>query len=111
MTLRTDEGLWVRSDRTPGGTYVLSLSLDSDHAWTLTPDQAEQYARACLAATEWAAFDAAVVRLLIERLQLDADTAAAVIVRDLRPDRPTLPVGPGPLTFAPGVTVAPASPS
>lgn len=99
-----DEGLWVRSDVMPDGTYVVTVSFDADHVWVLDRAGALRYAVACVAAAQRAEYDAAVFRLTTERLDLDHRTGAAALL-SLRLDRPPPDDdATRPLTFAPGVT-------
>lgn len=84
----TEDGLWVRSEVMPDGTYGVGLNVGQDRSWALNRDQAVSYAVACFARATEVEHDTAVMRLLTGTLGIPAETAGQVIVRDLRPDRP-----------------------
>ena len=81
------EGLWVRSEVLPDGSYAVGLSVGGDRAWTLTRDAAVAYAVACFARATQAEHDAAVFSLLV-KIVLSKQVAAAMIMKEIRPDRP-----------------------
>lgn len=93
------EGLWVRSDLMPDGTYGVAISVGADRSWTLNLDQAVAYAVACHARATEVEHDTAVLRLLTDTLGIPAKTASQVIVSDLRPDRPDAQDATKPLRF------------
>lgn len=100
----TDErdSFWIRTEPTiDGSAFVVTLSITEDHAVTLTPARANQYAGALLGAAAEAEYDAAIVRQMTERLSLDMATTAQLI-RDMRAERPTR-IAAG-LVFEPGVS-------
>jgi hypothetical protein len=90
--------LWVSSDRAPNGNgvYVTTVSLGDDITLTLTRDQAVRYVTTVVGVAERAVHDAAVLGQLCAVANpanpRDPDTmrAAAVIVAELRNDRPPL---------------------
>lgn len=94
-----DEGLWVRSEVMPDGTYGVGLNVGADRSWALNRDQAVAYAVACFARATEVEHDTAVMRLLTGKLGIPAETAGQVIVRDLRPDRPGAHDATKPLRF------------
>lgn len=78
------EGLWVRSEVMPDGTYGAALSVDSDRAWALNREVEH---------------DTAVLRLLTSKLGIPDNDAAALLTQDLRPDRPDTHDATAPLCF------------
>lgn len=102
---KSGEGLWVQSDVMPDGTYAVTVSADADHVWVLDRPAAFEYARTGVEAAQRAEYDAALFRLLTEKMSLAKADAAAVIGNDLRPDRPPLnDAATAPLTYLPGAT-------
>jgi len=98
------EGLWVRSDVLPDGSYSVSVSCDADHAWTLTPAEAVAYAAQCVRRATEAEHDAAVLSLLAS-LGIATVSAVQLVLDDLRPARPAS-TGPVEVAFEPGVNMA-----
>jgi hypothetical protein len=93
--------LTIASDLTPDGVYVPTITLDDRHLLTLDRERALHYVAAWADAIARAEFDAAVLAQLTG-IGLDEQTAAAVIVGDLRPDRPPIdPAGTAPLRLEP----------
>lgn len=82
-----DEGLWVRSEVMPNGTYGVALNVGPDRSWVLNRDRVLAYAVSCFARATETEHDAAVFSALTS-LRLDDETVSQVITRDLRPDRP-----------------------
>lgn len=99
----TDDAIWVISDVAPDGTYVTTVHVTDDVAFTLTPAEAIAYAAAVMDASARAQFDAAVFAQM-QATGMDRALAASVIV-DLRAERPRLRFAP-PLSFEPLVTAA-----
>lgn len=95
--------LWVQSDVTPDGTYVVGLHYGPDRAWVLTRDEAIQHATTVLAQVERAEHDAAVIALLHKKLGMPLATASEFVAKDIRVDRPPLP-DVSPITLVPGVS-------
>ncbi len=93
------EGIWVRSEVLPNGTYGVGLNVGDDRAWVLTRDRAVAYAVACLARATEAEHDAAVFRMLTTQIGISETDAAAVLVKDLRPNRPDDHTATEPLRF------------
>lgn len=97
------EGLWVSSEVSAGGAYVVGLNVGADRAWTLDEEGAVRYARAVLRVAHSADHDAAVISLLV-KLGGQTEKAAKLVGYHLRPDR--LPFdhdATKPLRFEPGV--------
>lgn len=82
------EGLWVRSEVMPDGTYGVGISVGADRSWALTRSQAVDYAAACVARATEAEHDAAVWTLMTKQLGMPEDLIAELLVKDIRPDRP-----------------------
>jgi hypothetical protein len=98
-----DEGLWVSSEVSAAGAYVVGLNVGADRAWTLDEDGAVRYARAVLRVANSADHDAAVIKLLT-KLGIPAEKAAKLVGYNLRPDRPPFDhAATKPLSFVPGV--------
>lgn len=96
------EGLWVRSEVMPNGTYGVALNVGEDRAWALDRDQAVAYAVACFARATEAEHDAAVLALLLH-IGLDLREAAMTLAKDVRPDRPVDHSATEPLHFEVGI--------
>lgn len=79
------DGVWVISDVTPDGTYVVSIHAGEDVAFTLDRTRALAYACAVMDAATRAAFDAAVLKQQLG-LGMPIELVASV-VNDLRKDR------------------------
>jgi hypothetical protein len=102
----TDEPtmIWVKSDVTPEGTYIVSVEVDDDLSIPLPRDAAIRYAMALITAGENARYDAAVLKQITRKMDIPLREAIEVVV-SMREDRPPLdPADTAPLTFAPGVT-------
>lgn len=97
------EGLWIRSEVTADGSYGVALKAGPGCSLTLGREQAIAYAVECIARATEAEHDAAVLRLLAERLELPVEVAAEVVVCELRPDRPDGRESTAPLHFASSV--------
>jgi hypothetical protein len=95
-----DEGLWVRSDVMPDGSYGVAVSVGADFARTLDRDEAIAYAIACFARATEVEHDTAVLRLLVNRLGLGPKDAGQVVANDLRPDRPDVHDATEPIRFS-----------
>jgi hypothetical protein len=111
--------LLVSSDRAPNsdGGYVTTVSLGDDITLTLTRDQAVRYVTAVVGVAEQAAHDAAVLGQLCAVANpanpRDPDTvrAAAVIVAELRSDRPPVDdAATRPLVYRSGVSAKAGKP-
>ena len=100
MGVAEGEGLWVRSEVMPDGTYGVGITVEADHAFALNRDQAIAYAVACIARATEADHDTAVMRLLVNHLGMPAKLAAEFITGDLRPDRPDEHKATEPLQFS-----------
>lgn len=101
MTEQT-ETVWVRTEPTADGTgYMVTVNVTDDHAQTLGPAKAVQYARRLLAAANAAMYDAAVARQL-QHLGVPMEAIAQAII-DLRKDRPADVSPTDPLTLEPGI--------
>lgn len=85
--------------------YGVRLELGAS-SWSLTRADAQAYAAAFVAAITTAEHDTAVFNLLTGRLGLSQQMAAAFLLEDLRPDRPTpTHAGPVPFELKPGVGI------
>lgn len=94
------DGLWVRSEVMPNGTYGVALNVGDDRSWALSRDRAVAYAAACVAVATAAEHDAAVFNLLTKQVGLPRETVGAVLVNDIHPDRPEQHAATDPLRFA-----------
>ena len=96
--------VWINTEPSVDGAgYVVTLSASDDVAVTLTPDRALRHAVGVLRAAHRAAYDAAVVRQLTRKVNVEME-AAAQVLKDLREDRPPLDsADTEPLSFEPGV--------
>lgn len=103
--LAEDEGLWVRSDVTPDGSYAVAITYGADRSFVLPPDMAIRYAATVAAAAHRAFYDAAIYTLLTKRVHTKVQYARDFIALDLRPERPPLDdAATAPLTFVPMMT-------
>lgn len=89
MNTTGQQSLTVMSDRTLDGVYVPTIALDDRLLLTLDRDRAPRYVAAWADAIARAEFDAAVFAQLTG-IGIPEQTAIAVVVNDLRPDRPPL---------------------
>lgn len=80
-----NEGLWVRVDVLPTGIYAPVVTYLGDHSWSLV-GTAKDYAMKVAWVATCAEHDAAVARLLQERLDASLEGIAAVMV-DIREGR------------------------
>lgn len=103
MTPARDDGLWVRSELLPDGSYGIGFSLDADKAWVLDPAQATQYATSVLREVSYALYDAAVARQWREKIG-QGDREVALVLQDLRAHRPPS-TWPNELTYMAGVNL------
>lgn len=87
--LNDDDGsIWVRTEPTLDGKgFIVTLSLGSDYAVTLTPTRAMAYASTLLAAVADAEYDHAIMRQLTKDGN-DEDPAIWRFITDFRKDRP-----------------------
>jgi hypothetical protein len=100
-----EQVLSVISDRTFDGVYVPTIAVDDRHLLTLDRDRALLYVAAWAEAIARAEFDAAVLAQLTG-IGIDEQMAVAVIVKDLRPDRPPIDTtGTAPLRLEPILSV------
>lgn len=104
----SEEGLWVRSEVMPDGTYGVSINVGVDRAWALNRDQAVAYAVTCITRATEAEHDAAVFAAM-RAAGIDVKVAGLFVVEDLRPDRPDDDSATAPLRFRPalGLKVGP----
>lgn len=102
--------LWVVSDVSPDGTYVLTIQTGDDIAVTLDRARALAYATTVMDAAARADYDAAVIAQLVARgISIKG---AAELVADMRDDRPPLdPAVTEPFHFNPIVTAASREPA
>lgn len=101
------EGLWVRSEVLPDGSYAVTVSVGSDRVWVLDREAAQRYATAAVAAAQHAEYDAAIFAMFTGRLGLEPPHAAEFLGAEVRPDRaPPDAAATAPLTFLPGVNAA-----
>lgn len=96
------DGFWICTEPTiDGKTYVVTLSMSEDLAFTLTPIRASAYATALLAAVADAEYDHAIFRQITEKVGM-AEELAFQLVRDVRNERPQREAAG--LKFIPGVS-------
>jgi hypothetical protein len=97
------DAVWVKTEPTvDGSAYVVTLEASDDVAVTLDPERALRYAWGVLDAAHRAAYDAAIVKQLTA-IGVEVQ-AAAVVVNDVRVDRPPLDsASTEPMDFEPGV--------
>jgi hypothetical protein len=95
----------VRSWRLPGGKgYGASVQME-EVSFGLPPDRALRYAETLVRRSIEAEHDAAVMRLLTDRMRMDVETAAKFIAYDLRPDRAVEDGATEPLVFEAGINL------
>lgn len=98
------DAIWVISDVTPFGTYVVTVQVGDDMAVTLDRSRAMRYALTVVDATTRAEYDAAVFAQMSALGIADERTAAEPLIQ-LRTDRPPLDDdATAPLRFEPVVT-------
>lgn len=103
---RTDQGVWVSSEVSPDGHFVLSVEFSSDVSMPLDTVQARAYAAEVMRASAIARHDAAVARQIIEKLGLPVKEAALTL-HMLRAGRPPLDAAAlGLLSMTPEVSVS-----
>jgi hypothetical protein len=96
--------LWVTTEAAADGTYIPSIEISDDQSVPLTRDTAIRHAMAVLTASQYAQYDAAVIRQLTDKLDMPLDMAAEAVV-SLRADRPPLDeADTAPLVLSPGVS-------
>jgi hypothetical protein len=96
--------VWIRTEPTDSGGYVVVLSAGDDVAVTMDRDRVMNYAHELLRAVAIAEYDAAVFAQVTRGLSLPK-AAAAEVVRTLRADRPPLDDrATEPFVFEPGVS-------
>lgn len=102
------DGLWVRSDVMPDGTYGVAINVGADRSWPLNRDRAVAYAVACVTRATEAEHDAAVFAAF-KATGMDDRTAGMFVVQGIRPDRPDDHSATEPLRFvgALGLKVGP----
>lgn len=81
--------VWVKSDVSPTGAYIVTIEYTSDHVRSLTPIEVEQYAQAWTMAMHYAEYDAAVLNQLRTKLQPgpDSDRNIAGVLLSMRKNR------------------------
>lgn len=81
-----DRTVWVESGRTEQGTYFIGFRCG--HAsWAMGRMDAQLYALGVLALVQRAEHDSAVMRLFVNKLDMDLDTAGMFLARDVRKNR------------------------
>lgn len=96
------DGIIVRSDVAPDGTYVVAIEAGPDDAWVLDRPHVHAHGIAVVEAAARAEYDAAVLDQLIG-LGIEQD-AAGQMVSDMRAERPPLDTAAtAPLELVPGV--------
>jgi hypothetical protein len=101
---QSNDGVWVQSDVTPSGTYILAVHFDHDHTRPLDHDAAYAYATTVLAACARAEYDAAVIAQMTRKVGTGL-RAATELVGEMRADRPPLDdAATAPLRLEPGVS-------
>jgi hypothetical protein len=106
-TKSDDRAVWIKTTMTDDENgYVVTIEASDDRARILNPVEALVYAGGVLTAAARAAYDAAVLKQMVQKLELSLEAAAQVIV-DLRKDRPPLdPAATYPLILESGATMA-----
>jgi hypothetical protein len=89
------EGLWVRRELMPDGTYGATIAMGDDAAFSLTRQEVWEYAAACRTLAMQAEYDMAVVRLLMSEVGLSESDVGGFVLRHLAPHHHP----PGPLLF------------
>ena len=99
------KSLYLKTDMALDGSgYLLTLEVNDDTARVLRPDDALVYASSLLKAVAVATHDAAVLRQLVEMLEIPSKEAVHMITV-LRADRPESdPADTYPLIFSPQVS-------
>lgn len=105
---RDGEGLWVRSDVLPDGSYGVVVTFGGDHAWSLDTGTATGYAATLHAVATAAEHDAAMLALLT-MIGVKVDDAA-LLLRDLRDQRARPQSAVAPLRFNAAVSQASREP-
>lgn len=109
----SDRSIYIKTDPTTDGyriTYRVTLELSEDDVHILSREQAYAHAGHVLAAAQRAEYDAAIIRQLRPTLTEkgrkpdEALRDAAMILNDIRQERPPLPDPPTPLCLKPGVS-------
>lgn len=97
------EGLWVRSELLPDGSYGIGLSLDADKAWAFNEADAVLYAHSLLREVAFSLYDAAVVAQVQRKMNLGPKEAAQMVcdLRELRGPS----AWPGDLSYVGGVNM------
>ena len=99
----TTNGIVVRSDVAPDGTYVVAIEVGPDESWMLDRHQIRAHGIAVLEAAARAEYDAAVFAQL-STLSVD-QRAIGQVLTDLRAERPPLDTAAtAPLELEPGVS-------
>lgn len=99
-----NEGVWVESEVTPDGTYVIGFHCGPDRAWVLNRDDAIRHAVAVATQAERAEYDAAMITVFHGQLGLPLESAVPFLTNDLRADRAAVD-DPSALTVSPGVSL------
>ena len=89
--MNESEGLWVCSDIAPDGTYVVTVNLDDDLAFTLDETDTFRYIRYIWDVVARAEHDAAVVAQLKDLVGLELDELAMAL-KDIRTEHRPLPI-------------------
>lgn len=98
------DAIWVKSDISASGTYIVSIEGGPDRSCPLDRDGAIRHAMGVLLAAQYADYDGAILAQYASELGMPIDQAAA-LVHDLRSDRPLIrPADTAPLTLTPGVS-------
>jgi hypothetical protein len=102
--------VWVTSEPTPDGGYVVSLEFDDDTARPLHGEvETTRYVEAVLTAAGWAEYDAAAVAQLCGKMGMPLEVAGQAVT-DLRQNRPAIDdEATAPLRLTPGVAGNPAA--
>ncbi|RFU83590.1 hypothetical protein DY218_27160 [Streptomyces triticagri] len=97
------DSVWVESDVTSDGVYVVAVRYGMDCVRSLNRSEAYDHAGAVLAAAQRAEHDCAVARQLMKITGLALDEVA-LMIRELRADRPPLDAAAlAPLWLEPGI--------
>jgi hypothetical protein len=95
------EGLWVTSEAQPDGRYTIVVSVDGDRSWSLTGQEALDYARSVIEAATFCDYEQAVVASMRDTVSVDA---IAYVIADLRAARGSVDYSAtAPLRFVSGI--------
>jgi hypothetical protein len=99
-----DGSVWIESGLTDGGTYFIGFTCNGA-SWAFGRLDAQLYALGVLQLCQRAEYDSAVMRLFVNKLGMDLNTAGTFLAREFRKGRPDVKVADAcRLGFRPGVS-------